>query len=77
MKNNEIVIFNDGKVNIEVQVNPEQETVWLSQVQMAELFEVSTDNISLHIKNILKEGELNNSTVEESSVVQKEGNCDS
>ncbi len=77
MKNNEIVIFNDGKVNIEVQINPEQETVWLSQVQMAELFEVSTDNISLHIKNILKEGELNNSTVEESSVVQKEGNCDS
>ena len=70
---NEIVIFNDGDVNIEVQVNPEQETVWLTQKQMSDVFNVSTDNISLHIKNILKEGELDGSTVEESSVVQLEG----
>ena len=70
---NEIVIFNDGDVNIEVQVNPEQETVWLTQKQMSDVFNVSTNNISLHIKNILKEGELDGSTVEESSVVQLEG----
>ena len=41
---------------------------------MALLFEVSTDNISLHIKNILKENELDISTVEKSSIVQIEGN---
>ena len=39
---------------------------------MAELYEVSTDNIGLHIRNILAKGELDNSTTEESSVVQKE-----
>ena len=72
--NNEVVLFHDGDVQIEVQVSPDQETVWLSQGQMAELFDVSTDNISLHIRNILREGELNDSTVEESSVVQTEGN---
>lgn len=71
---NEIVIFNDGDINIEVQVSPEKDTVWLTQRQMAELFNVSTDNISFHIKNILKEGELDSSTIEESSVVQLEGN---
>ena len=41
---------------------------------MTLLFEVSIDNISLHIKNILKENELDISTVEESSIVQIEGN---
>ena len=56
----EIVLFDDGNVNIEVQVSPDQETVWLTQAQMAALFDVSTDNISLHIKNILNEGELEN-----------------
>ena len=47
---NEIVLFNDGDLSIEVKVSPEHETVWLTQAQMAELFNVSVDNISLHIK---------------------------
>ena len=47
---NEIVLFNDGDLSIEVQVSSEQETVWLTQAQMAELFSVSVDNISLQIK---------------------------
>ncbi|MFH0972735.1 MAG: virulence RhuM family protein [Patescibacteria group bacterium] len=52
----------------------ENETVWLSQKQMAELLACSIDNIALHLKNIYFEGELaENSTTEESSVVQKEG----
>ena len=72
MENN-IVIFKDGDVNVEVKVSPEQDTVWLTQKQMSVLFGVTTDNISLHIKNILEDGELENSTVEESSVVQREG----
>ena len=71
---NEIVLFNDGDLSIEVQVSPEQETVWLTQAQMAELFNVSVDNISLHIKNIIKEKELDRSTIEESSIVRQEGN---
>ena len=52
---NEIVIFNDGDVNIEVQVNPEQETVWLTRNQLAELFDRDVKTIGKHINNALKE----------------------
>jgi hypothetical protein len=52
-------------------------TVWLSQKEMAHLFDVSADNIGLHLKNLYQEGELNElATTENSSVVQKEGNRD-
>jgi len=52
----------------------EQETIWLTQCQMAELFDTSPDNIGLHLKNIFGEGELDESaTTEDSSVVQMEG----
>lgn len=76
MKNtdNKIIIYKteDGKAKIEVKL--ENETVWLSQKQMAELFDCSVDNIALHLKNIYMEGELEeNQTSEESSVVQREG----
>lgn len=70
---NDIVIFNNGELELEVIVSENRENVWLSQRQMAELFNVSTDNISLHIKNILAENELDVSTIEESSVIQIEG----
>ena len=53
--NNEIVLFNDGDVNIEVQVSPEQETVWLTRNQMAELFGRDVKTIGKHINNALKE----------------------
>lgn len=46
----------DGRTRIEVRL--ENETVWLSQLAMATLFQTSKQNISLHLKNILKEGEL-------------------
>ncbi|MDE1988733.1 MAG: virulence RhuM family protein [Patescibacteria group bacterium] len=74
-KNNQIIIYNteDGQTKIEVKM--ENETVWLSQKQMAELFDCSMDNIGLHLKNVYSERELDeNRTTEESSVVQKEGN---
>ncbi|MEA3272602.1 MAG: RhuM family protein [Patescibacteria group bacterium] len=73
-KNNQIIIYKaeDGKTKIEVQVK--DETVWLSQKQMAELFDCSVDNVGLHLKNIYFEGELvENLTSEDSSVVQIEG----
>jgi hypothetical protein len=62
----------EGKTKLEVKI--EDETVWLSQKQMAILFDCSVDNIGLHLKNIYTEGELaENRTIEDSSVVQKEG----
>lgn len=73
-KNNKIIIYNteDGQTKIEVKM--QGETVWLSQKQMAELFDCSMDNISLHLKNVYLEGELDEKrTSEDSSVVQKEG----
>ena len=73
-KNNQIIIYNteDGETKIEVQMK--NDTVWLSQKQMADLFDCSVDNVGLHLKNIYLEGELAEiSTSEESSVVQIEG----
>jgi len=62
----------DGKSQI--QLRADQHTVWLSQRQMADLFDVSPDNIGLHLKNIYTDAELSReATTEESSVVQKEG----
>jgi len=69
-----VVIYQsaDGQAFLDVRL--EQETVWLSQKQMAELLDKDTDTIGLHIRNIYKEGELEpDATTEESSVVQKEG----
>ena len=75
MSNSEIKIFQSDDGNTEVQVKLDSETVWLSQKQMAQLFDKDTDTIGLHLKNIFKSGELiENSTTEESSVVQIEGN---
>ena len=68
-----IVVYNDGELELKVSVN--EETIWLTQSQISELFGTSTDNIGLHLKNIYKEKELNeNSTTEDFSVVRKEGN---
>ncbi len=62
----------DGRVNIEVLYT--EENIWLSQKKIAELFGCSTDNISLHLKNIYQENELEeSSTAEDFSVVQSEG----
>ena len=60
---NEIVLFTDGDKNIEVQVSPDKETVWLTQKQMEELFEVAHATISEHISNILSSGELDETSV--------------
>lgn len=68
-----IVVYNDGELELKVSVN--EETIWLNQSQMSELFGTSTDNVGLHLKNIYKEKELNeNSTTENYSVVRQEGN---
>jgi len=61
-----------GKDGIEVRV--EKENLWLSQKLMARLFDCSADNISLHLKNIFKEGEVQeNSVTEDFSVTASDG----
>ena len=73
--NNQIIIYSSEKGEIKIEVKLQNETLWLSQKQMAELFRCDSDNIGLHLKNIYYDGELvENSTTEESSVVQNEGN---
>lgn len=74
LNDNELVFFqsSDGKIHVEVMYG--EENVWLSQKSMALLFGCSTDNISLHLKNIYADKELDeNPTTEDFSVVQKEG----
>ena len=56
---NEIVLFTDNDVQLEVPITPERETVWLTQDQMSELFDTARSSIVYHIGNIFKEGELN------------------
>ena len=74
MTDSEIRIFQSDDGQTEVQVKFDQDTVWLSQRQMAQLFDKDSDTISLHLKNIYDSGELDEVlTTEESSVVQKEG----
>lgn len=70
---NEIILYQpDDTLALDVRV--EDESVWLTQTQMAELFQATKQNISLHIRNIYKEGELDEtSTVKEYLTVQKEG----
>ncbi|MGJ0360935.1 RhuM family protein [Aliarcobacter cryaerophilus] len=68
-----LVIYNDGELELKVSVD--SETIWLTQLQMSQLFDTSTDNVGLHLKNIYLEKELDeNSTTEFFSVVRKEGN---
>jgi len=74
MNNSDIKIYQSQDGQTEVQVRFENETVWLSQKQMSQLFNKDTDTVGLHLKNIYKSGELDEiSTTEESSVVQLEG----
>jgi hypothetical protein len=61
----------DGKVTLQLRAS--DGTVWLSQLEIAELFASSKQNVSLHIRNILDEGELSPATVKESLTVRDEG----
>ncbi len=70
----EFLIFTLESKQKDIEVRYENETLWLSQKMMAELFQCSIDNISLHLKNIFSSGELNeNSVVEDYSVTASDG----
>ena len=70
----EIVIYSPAPKGSQVEVRLEGETVWLTQIQMGELFGVDSDTVSLHLKNIYSSKELSKmATTEDSSVVRLEG----
>jgi len=74
MNSNQILIYQEENGATRIQVKFDQDTIWLSQRQMADLFDKDSDTIGLHLKNIYKSGELiEDPTTEYFSVVQKEG----
>ncbi len=74
IKQGEILLYSDDKSKEFINVIFKNETFWLTQSSMAELFDCTTDNISLHLKNIYADEELEQSaTTEKISVVRKEG----
>lgn len=76
LQKTEFLLFQsqDGEDEARIQVAVKDETIWLTQKGMAELFGCSSDNISLHLKNIYESGELSfSATAEEISVVRQEG----
>jgi hypothetical protein len=74
LNNSELIFYQveSGKTRVEVRL--QDETVWLTQKMMADLFQVAVPTINEHIKNILAEGELSSlSTIREFLIVQNEG----
>ncbi len=74
VQNKDLVIYQTKSGALELRGDIKNETVWATQAQMAQMFGVTPQNITLHIKNIYKDKELDfNSTCKESLQVQKEG----
>ena len=74
MNNSEILIYQNSEGSIKIDVRLEEESVWLTQAQLCELFQKSKATISEHIKNVFEEGELDASaTVRNFRTVQTEG----
>lgn len=73
-EHNDIIIFKDNDLKLEVKITPDKDTVWLTQDQMAQLFDVDRTRILRHISNIYKDNELiSSSTSAENAQVQIEG----
>ncbi len=71
----QFLLYESDEGDVTVNAVVRDESIWLTQKGMAELFGCSVDNVSLHLKNIYSDGELDEkATVEEFSVVQNEGN---
>lgn len=72
--NSQIIIYQTENGQTKLDVRLENETVWLTQKLMAELFQTTVPNINMHLKSIFEEGELNEgATIKDFLIVQKEG----
>ena len=74
---NEIILYTDenGKTNVSVRFADED--VWVTAVQLAEIYNTSRQNIGQHLENIYKDNELpREATIKKFFIVQKEGNCE-
>ena len=69
----EIILYNTEDGQAAFQLKAERGSVWLTQVQLADLFETTVSNINKHIKAIIEEGEQPEATIEHFSIVQTEG----
>jgi hypothetical protein len=70
----ELILYTTEDGRSQIKLRADQQTVWLTQLEMAELFDATKQNISLHLKNIFQDGELDPAaTVKESLTVQTEG----
>ena len=71
---NELILYTTEDGRSQIKLRADQQTVWLTQLEMAELFDATKQNISLHLKNLFQDGELDPvATVKESLTVQTEG----
>jgi hypothetical protein len=71
---NDLILYTTEDGRSQIKLRAKDQTVWLSQREMSQLFDVSTDNVGLHLKNIFADGELEeNSVAEESSVTAADG----
>lgn len=73
METDQIIIYQTKNGETAIDVKLENETIWLSQKQIAQLFGTKIPAINKHINNIVKSGELNLSTISKMEIVQKEG----
>ncbi len=71
---NDLILYTTEDGRSQTKLRAKDQTVWLTQRKMSQLFDVSTDNVGLHLKNIFADGELEeNSVTEESSVTAADG----
>lgn len=74
MSAGELILYRSQDGKVEIQLRAEGDTVWLTQAQMASLFDTSVPNINIHIRNILKEGEVEEgATIKDDLMVREEG----
>ena len=70
----DLILYTTDDGRSQIKLRAKDQTVWLTQLEMAELFDATKQNISLHLKNLFEEGELDPAaTVKESLTVQIEG----
>ncbi len=71
---NDLILHTTEDGRSQIKLRAKDQTVWLSQREMAQLFDISTDNVGLHLKNLFAEGELEEESVtKESSVTAADG----